>query len=80
MKALKIYKALGKKKGMANQYGNLGNIHQTRGDLEKACESWRKSLDLFSDIGAKDMIQQVSGWLAEACNADCPQGPSSDVM
>ncbi len=50
-------------------YGNLGIIHKTRGDLDKACESWRKSLKLFSEIGAKHMAQRIQGWIDNTCGS-----------
>ncbi|CAK8710769.1 hypothetical protein GKODMF_01875 [Candidatus Electrothrix gigas] len=40
-KALELDKALGRKKGKAADYGNLGIVYQTRGDLDKAEERGR---------------------------------------
>ncbi|MEO5338675.1 MAG: hypothetical protein H7841_17590 [Magnetospirillum sp. WYHS-4] len=55
---------------MAKQYGNLGLIHQTRGDLGQACGLWRKAVALFAEMGAKPTETQVRGWMKEAgCGA-----------
>ncbi|MBU2549237.1 MAG: tetratricopeptide repeat protein, partial [Proteobacteria bacterium] len=57
-----------RKEGMANQYGNLGNVSQTRGDLEQAEAMYRKSLSLFESLGAKPMVEKVKGLLLELKN------------
>ena len=49
---------------MAIQYGNMGNVYQIRGDLDKAEEVWRRSLQLFDAVGAVDRIEIVRGLLA----------------
>jgi len=48
---------------MANQYGNLGNIYQTRGDLDEAEAMYRKALGLFRDVGAVLQVKHVQGLL-----------------
>ncbi len=35
---------------MANNYGNLGNLYETRSDLDKAEVMYEKSLKLFQTI------------------------------
>ena len=35
-KALALNQELGRKEGMANQYGNLGTVYSARGDLDGA--------------------------------------------
>jgi len=55
---------------MASDYGNLGLIHRTRGDLDKACECWRKARKLYAEIGIKHMVEQIDGWMRDA---DCPE-------
>ena len=57
-------KVRARKEGMANQYGNIGNVHHIRGDLDKAEEVWKRNLQLFVEIGAKDKIELIQGWLA----------------
>jgi len=49
-------------------YTNLGNIYQTRGDLDKACKAWQKSLALFTKIGAKSQMELVRGWIHKYCS------------
>jgi tetratricopeptide (TPR) repeat protein len=66
-KALAIHEEVGGKQGMAKIYGNMGIIHETRGDLDRACSYWQKSLDIFISISAKDKIDQVNEWIAENC-------------
>ena len=48
---------------MANQYGNLGGIYETRGALDAARDLWIKSRDLFQKIGMPHMVSKVEGWL-----------------
>jgi tetratricopeptide (TPR) repeat protein len=62
-KALALSEELGRKEGMANNYGNLGNVYQTRGDLEQAEAAWKKSLALFQEIGVTPMVERVQSWL-----------------
>ena len=50
---------------MAGDYGNLGVLYKTRGELDRAEEMYRKSLDLFREIGATPRIEQVEQWLAD---------------
>ncbi len=58
-KALRIDEQLGHLKGMARDYGNLGNIMQTRGNLDGAREFWMKARDLFAQLGAQHMVDKV---------------------
>ena len=50
---------LGMKETSAIQYGNLGLIYQTRGELDKARESWQKSVALFQQVGMPHMVKKV---------------------
>ncbi len=63
-KSLSIEEELGRKEGMAIVYGNMGNVYQIRGDLDKAEEVWTMSMQLFDSIGAKDKIELIQGLLA----------------
>ncbi|MCI5114003.1 MAG: tetratricopeptide repeat protein, partial [Candidatus Electrothrix sp. AX1] len=38
----------------AINYGNLGNVYLTRGDLDKAEEMYRKSLNISEALGLKE--------------------------
>ncbi|RLG31094.1 hypothetical protein DRO03_02215, partial [Methanosarcinales archaeon] len=38
---------------------NLGNVYQTRGDLDRAEEMCEKSLELFTSMGSKPMVEKV---------------------
>ena len=67
-KSLEIDEALERKAGMANQYGNLGNLYQTRGDLDRAEEMYRKSLALFREVGAKPKVEHIESLLAKLRN------------
>ena len=42
------------KEGMANQYGNLGNVHQTRGELEQAVQMYEKALTINGELGRQE--------------------------
>ena len=39
---------------MAADYGNLGNVYQTRGELDKAVEFYQKALQLHEALGSKE--------------------------
>lgn len=43
--------------------GNLGNAYQTRGELDRAEEMYKKSLALFKTLGAAPQAKQVQAWL-----------------
>jgi lipopolysaccharide biosynthesis regulator YciM len=49
-KSLTNNETLGRKEGMADQYGNLGNLFKTRGELDRAEEMYQKSLVLLREI------------------------------
>ncbi len=50
---------------MAIQYVNLGVLHQARDDLDRAEEMYRKSLDLFRQMGVVPEIEKTERLLAE---------------
>jgi len=39
---------------LANAYGNLGIVHQRRGNLDEAEAMYRKALDLYEELGHKE--------------------------
>ncbi len=41
---------------MASDYGNLGIVYQTRGDLDKAIEYYEKSLVINQELGRKEGV------------------------
>ncbi|HEX7635256.1 MAG TPA: tetratricopeptide repeat protein, partial [Noviherbaspirillum sp.] len=53
-KALAIEEALGRKEGMASDYGNLGILYWDRGELDRAEEMYRKSLAINEALGRKE--------------------------
>ncbi len=53
-KALALNEELGRKDGMAKQYGNLGAVYQTRNALDQAEEMHKKALALYEEVGAKE--------------------------
>ncbi len=53
-KSLELHEALGRKEGMANAYGNLGNLYEIRGELDRAEEMHRKSLEIEETLGRKE--------------------------
>ncbi len=55
---------------MANQYGNLGNVHQTRGELEQAVQMYEKSLALNTELGRKEGMAAMLGKLGLITNSD----------
>jgi hypothetical protein len=48
---------------MASDYGHLGTVYATRGDLGKARELWTTARDLFQRLGALHMVEKVQGWI-----------------
>ena len=53
-KALALNEVLGRKEGMATNYGNLGNIYNARGELDKAEAMYQKALSLDEALGSKE--------------------------
>ena len=60
-KSLALSEALGRKEGMANQYGNLGNLYSIRGDLDRAEEMYEKSLEIDEALGRKEGMAKQYG-------------------
>ena len=54
--ALEINEKLGRLEGMAIQYGNLGLVHETRGELDEAGRMLRKSLEISEKVGFAEGI------------------------
>jgi tetratricopeptide (TPR) repeat protein len=52
-KALTIDESMGNKQGMAADYGNLGLVYDTRGELDKAIEFYEKGLAIQIALGDK---------------------------
>ena len=46
---------------MAIHYGNLGIVHATRGDLDRAEEMYRKALALNESLGRKEGMASLYG-------------------
>jgi len=75
-KALDLHEDLGSKEGMANAYGNLGNVYRIRGDLAQAEAMLKKALDLDEALGSKQgmanqygnlgLVYRIRGDLAQA--------------
>ena len=63
-------------KRQASDYGNLGNVYQTRGELDQAVEYYLKALDLNEVLGRKQnmandydnlgVVYQIRGELDQA--------------
>ena len=66
LKSLALSQELGRKEGMASDFANLGVIHKMRGELKTACSDWRKSRDLFTDIGIIHMAKRVEKLMSDA--------------
>jgi tetratricopeptide (TPR) repeat protein len=60
---LKINEELGRKEGMASDYGNLGNVYKIRGDLDKATEYCERSLKINEELGRKEGMAKQYGIL-----------------
>ncbi len=44
---------------MESDYANLGNVYQIRGDLDRTEKMYRRSLELFTSMGSKPMIENL---------------------
>ena len=62
-KSLEIEEKLGRLEGMASDYGNLGLIYETRGDLKEARTLWTRARDLYEKIGMEHMVAKIQNWL-----------------
>ena len=56
MKALEIDRLLGRIAGMANGYGNLGIVHEKKGDLNLAESMYQKALTIDLKLGRQEGI------------------------
>ncbi|MDR3635843.1 MAG: tetratricopeptide repeat protein [Isosphaeraceae bacterium] len=54
LRALEINESLGRREGIAIQYGNLGLIYAVRGDLAGAESMYRKSLEIDESLGHRE--------------------------
>ena len=64
---------------MASDYGNLGILYQNRGELDRAEEMYRKSLEIDEALGRKEgmasnygdlgNLYQIRGDLSAACGS-----------
>jgi tetratricopeptide (TPR) repeat protein len=52
--ALKLHEELGRKEGMAANYGNMGLVYWIKGELEKALEYYERALELDEELGRKE--------------------------
>jgi len=59
-KALELNQALGRKEGMAIDYGNLGTVYLVRGELSQAEEMFDKALELNQALGSKEGMARDS--------------------
>ena len=55
---------------MVSDYGNLGNVYRIRGDLDRAEEMYRKSLESFVLIGSRPVIEKVESLIAALKHGD----------
>lgn len=70
-KALQINENLGHLEGMATNYGNLGLIYHTHGDLDKAETFHRKALEIDEKLGNVEGMANECGNLGarrETCS------------
>jgi tetratricopeptide (TPR) repeat protein len=63
-KALDLHEAVGSKKGIADQHGNLGNVALARRDLDQAEARYDKALKLHEAVGSKLGMANAYGSLA----------------
>ena len=78
-KSLEIHEEMGNRAGVARQYGNLGAIYKTRGDLDAGEEMQKKSLEIHEEMGNREgmaraciglgLVSQARGDLGRARDA-----------
>ncbi|HCO94926.1 MAG TPA: hypothetical protein DIU00_13405 [Phycisphaerales bacterium] len=76
LKSLDINRTLGRKDGMARNYGGLGLVYKWRGELDKAEEMFREGLKIDEELGQQEgmaskygnlgIVYRTRGDLAEA--------------
>jgi len=54
-----IHEAVGREVGMATAYGNLGLVHQMRGEIAQAAAMYAKSIALFRKARAIPQVRQL---------------------
>ncbi len=69
LKALALNEELGRKEGMANQFGNLGNLANDQSEKATACGHWATARRLFAEVGIPDKVALIEGWMTDA---GCP--------
>ena len=57
-----INQALGRKEGMAANYGNLGAVYEKKGNKTEAKRYWQQAIDLYHYLGSPNE-KVVQGWL-----------------
>jgi tetratricopeptide (TPR) repeat protein len=66
LKSLKLEEELGRKEGMAETYWNLAILYGRMVKKKKRmCECWRKSRDLYRDMGLADKAAEAERWLRD---------------
>ncbi len=60
-KALKIYKEIGRKDGVATNLGNIGVVYYNQSDYPKALEYYGKALKMDEELGNKNGIARHLG-------------------
>ncbi|MGA0281336.1 MAG: tetratricopeptide repeat protein, partial [Paracoccaceae bacterium] len=61
--ALTLNQELGRKEGMAANYGNLGRLEHARGNMAGARAFWGQARDLYAEIGMPHMVEKLQGWI-----------------
>jgi tetratricopeptide (TPR) repeat protein len=74
LQALEIDKALNGLDGVASDYGNLGVTYHLKGDHERTVSWLKRSLELFTKIGATDKAAQVQKLLTEITSDSNAEG------
>lgn len=63
-KILEIDETMNNKEGMASDYGNLGILYHTQGDLKAAQTMYLKSIALFKELNSPNALK-IQQWLNE---------------
>lgn len=74
LQALEIDKALNDLDGVASDYGKLGVTYHLKGDHERTVSWLKRSLELFTKIGATDKAGQVQKLLTEITSDSNAEG------
>jgi hypothetical protein len=68
---------MGYEKGIAISHSSFGSIHEERGDVEHAEDSFKKALALFEAIGDQERVDEMQESIKRLADSGAPKNPES---